>query len=559
MAGIGLIGGIGQALVSGGGGYIQGQDEQRLRDLQAEQLRMEKEDRQRKQEREDFAFDQVKDAAEAEQEQNLDSLYDYARPDLNPWEDLRNIYAKPIRQPKTQNDVDPQAISQGLVEPGNIPLKGRPLIDLGDGRVGSEYSIGIEENGKEVLIPTIYDGERHSAAEAVQHYRETGQHLGKYSSIEAANQAAQIIHSREDKALDDGSIGRLPGTAEPAPRLGKTPALHKMTLGDFAGRSEELMKKIDASEAEYEKHRTKVVADISRIVEETKGNIPLRNRKLSAYYKAMEASPKFKSMQANYTNLMESIKTAKVVDAGIEIMSAIFSGDTEAMQELGLVNADGTPMKVAKDQAGNPVGLVTATGILGQPSIMAFAAMKKGLMTPDDFKKTLLEDLKAETSRNQQAAATQRSSISVSIPKEDSFIRRADEITKLKARLRKEKDPEMRQVLQDNINALEQQIPDNTTKTQQADIKLAQTAVSQAMDEFGWAKTRKPPTVNAVIKQYTTLKSQYGEAIADDFFAKVTGSWSKAGDDIMKNATAYWKNKAAKTRKVNVVSTSGSR
>jgi len=103
---------------------------------------------------------------------------------------------------KTTMDVDPKDVSRGLVEPGNIKLVGRPLIDMPGGQVGSEYSVSFNQDGKEVLIPTIYDGKQHNPREAWGHYLKTGEHLGKYSNPTDADKAAEAIHNRENAVLE---------------------------------------------------------------------------------------------------------------------------------------------------------------------------------------------------------------------------------------------------------------------------------------------------------------------------------------------------------------------
>ena len=106
---------------------------------------------------------------------------------------------QPRTQPQsvTKNDIDPSLISKGLLEPGNINLRGRPLISMSNGQVGSEYSVSFTQDGKEVLVPTIFDGKSHTPQEAWQHYLQTGQHMGKYDNPEDADAAAELIHQRE--------------------------------------------------------------------------------------------------------------------------------------------------------------------------------------------------------------------------------------------------------------------------------------------------------------------------------------------------------------------------
>ena len=83
---------------------------------------------------------------------------------------------------------------------GNIDLTKRPQVPDGKGNVMTVRTISIGEDGKEVLIPTIsQDGKLMSDREAVDYYRKTGQHFGKFKSIEDANDFAQKLHLQQEE------------------------------------------------------------------------------------------------------------------------------------------------------------------------------------------------------------------------------------------------------------------------------------------------------------------------------------------------------------------------
>ena len=85
---------------------------------------------------------------------------------------------------------------------GNIDLTQRPIRMNDDGSASTVRSASINENGKEVLIPTIgQNGEDLNIDQAVELYRRTGQNLGRYNSVGEANQAAQNIHDSEQRRL----------------------------------------------------------------------------------------------------------------------------------------------------------------------------------------------------------------------------------------------------------------------------------------------------------------------------------------------------------------------
>lgn len=84
---------------------------------------------------------------------------------------------------------------------GNIDITQRPVVDFANGldetnstpaarrqfssdnfagSFGTEYSTRITDGDHDVSIPTIINGKLHSTAEAVEHYKKTGQYLGRF-------------------------------------------------------------------------------------------------------------------------------------------------------------------------------------------------------------------------------------------------------------------------------------------------------------------------------------------------------------------------------------------
>jgi len=88
-------------------------------------------------------------------------------------------------------------------EYGNIDLNNRPIYRQPDGSISTVRSMGINEDGKEVLIPTIGRNEngayQMSDDEAIDHYHRTGEHLGKFNTVEGANQYAEWLHNQQEK------------------------------------------------------------------------------------------------------------------------------------------------------------------------------------------------------------------------------------------------------------------------------------------------------------------------------------------------------------------------
>lgn len=87
----------------------------------------------------------------------------------------------------------------GMLEPGNIDLNARPVVKNPDGSISTVRSMGVNMDGREVLIPTVSpDGQILDPDAAVELYRRTGQHLGMFDTPDNSNAYAQRLH--EDQA-----------------------------------------------------------------------------------------------------------------------------------------------------------------------------------------------------------------------------------------------------------------------------------------------------------------------------------------------------------------------
>lgn len=92
---------------------------------------------------------------------------------------------------------------QGLVEPGNIDLGNRPQVKNPDGSISTVRSISIDEDGKQVLLPTVSgDGTILSDKEAADLYKKTGKHLGKFENVFDANAFAKDLHEQQSQLVD---------------------------------------------------------------------------------------------------------------------------------------------------------------------------------------------------------------------------------------------------------------------------------------------------------------------------------------------------------------------
>lgn len=102
----------------------------------------------------------------------------------------------------------------GLTQAGNIDLRAQPRVQNKDGSVSTVRSMSIEEDGIEILIPTVaHDGSGILGAEAaIEQYHRTGKHLGKFKTVAAADAYAKWLH-------EEYEAGRLERQRVTTPRL----------------------------------------------------------------------------------------------------------------------------------------------------------------------------------------------------------------------------------------------------------------------------------------------------------------------------------------------------
>lgn len=88
---------------------------------------------------------------------------------------------------------------KGLIEQGNINLQNRPRVKNEDGSFSTVRSMSFEDNGNEILIPTVSDeGTILSDEDAIRRYFETGKHLGKFNNPTNATNYAQALHKQQE-------------------------------------------------------------------------------------------------------------------------------------------------------------------------------------------------------------------------------------------------------------------------------------------------------------------------------------------------------------------------
>ena len=67
-----------------------------------------------------------------------------------------------------------------------------------DGSFSTERSFSVNIDDKEVLLPTVIDGKIVSEEEAIEHYYQTGEYLGKFNTVQEADEYAEKLHKRQE-------------------------------------------------------------------------------------------------------------------------------------------------------------------------------------------------------------------------------------------------------------------------------------------------------------------------------------------------------------------------
>ncbi len=127
--------------------------------------------------------------------------------------------------------------TDSVIEKGNIDLINRPRVKNADGSISTVRSMGINVDGQEVLIPTVSeDGRVMDDDEAVEQFRRTGRHLGKFRSAEASTRYAENLHNDQAELIKKhGTFGNTSGAsgfAKLAPMITKAGAAAPAAASD---------------------------------------------------------------------------------------------------------------------------------------------------------------------------------------------------------------------------------------------------------------------------------------------------------------------------------------
>ena len=147
-----------------------------------------------------------------------------------------------IEQPQTAAKQKWTVGNIGRYGAGNIDLYDRPQYRNANGSISTVDSTSYNIDGQEVLLPTVWNRNGtpyHSSndEEILQRYRDTGEYLGKFSTVEEANDYAEKLHLEQQE--------RYPSSSLPAERGSK----HKSgkEISQSIVRNEDAAKRIGAT------------------------------------------------------------------------------------------------------------------------------------------------------------------------------------------------------------------------------------------------------------------------------------------------------------------------
>jgi hypothetical protein len=75
---------------------------------------------------------------------------------------------------------------------GYIPVGYYPSYNNSDGSYSNEVSVGMNIDDQEMLLPSFWEGSRHTDDETKTRYKKTGEHLGAFKNVADAERAAQL-------------------------------------------------------------------------------------------------------------------------------------------------------------------------------------------------------------------------------------------------------------------------------------------------------------------------------------------------------------------------------
>ena len=103
-----------------------------------------------------------------------------------------------------QNEPTPTPKQKGNIDLSKWKVRHRN----GDGSISTILSMSFGTDDGEILVPTFSpQGKKLSPDQAIEQYRVTGKHLGKFHTPEEANTFAEALHQKEaDKVAKETKL-----------------------------------------------------------------------------------------------------------------------------------------------------------------------------------------------------------------------------------------------------------------------------------------------------------------------------------------------------------------
>lgn len=91
-------------------------------------------------------------------------------------------------------------LAPGMKSRGTIDIFNRPVVQNPDGSISTVRSLSFGTDDGEILIPTVTDDGRILEDEdAIEHFYQTGGHLGIFDTPEAATAFADVLHRQQEE------------------------------------------------------------------------------------------------------------------------------------------------------------------------------------------------------------------------------------------------------------------------------------------------------------------------------------------------------------------------
>lgn len=132
------------------------------------------------------------------------TVWDKASNEMTTHEDVRNALKN-----YAMGGLIEKYAEGGPVAPGNIDLHNRPVVHNPDGSISTVRSITVGFGDKTYVLPRVVGGKVVSNQEAINHFRQTGEHLGAYDKQKDADAYAQRLHEEQAKEYKDKARGGL--------------------------------------------------------------------------------------------------------------------------------------------------------------------------------------------------------------------------------------------------------------------------------------------------------------------------------------------------------------